>query len=282
MATRKIRVSLGTAVALLALVFGTLGVSAAVRYLTADKVAEEFSNETLSQAFQTEDAILVNESQECAGYRITLLGIVSGEGLSEYTSWDEEGKIQADRTYVVTAIENLDGTPRPDVSEERYGEDPFYVSPYIQGLSMMDYNAHTLGGGYSEDVLDGIQYRILECDNVEIFAKRGVYLGVSDGSFYNNKAFVMDEATGRISRNQEYEGANALFELPIPEDKGDEAAVVKYLEEMEKESDGTGAAETEQETESGELSPVQRVVATVKGWSMADFEANAQLSLIHI
>ncbi|MBO5071000.1 MAG: hypothetical protein J6C37_11675, partial [Roseburia sp.] len=153
--------------------------------------------------------------------------------------------------------------------------DPFYVSPYIKGLPMVDYNAHTLGGGYSEDVLDGIQYRIMECDNVEIFAERGVYLGVSDGSFYNNKAFVMDEVTGRISRNQEYEGVNALFELPIPQDKGDEAAVAKYLEEIEKEADSTGA-ETEQEAEVGELSPVQRVVATVKGWSMADFEENAQ------
>ena len=32
-----------------------------------------------------------------------------------------------------------------------------YVSPYIKGLSMIDYNAHTLGaGGYTENVIDDI------------------------------------------------------------------------------------------------------------------------------
>lgn len=276
MASRKMRVSLGTAAALMALVFGTLGVSAAVRYLTADKVAEEFSNETLAKAFQTEDAILINESQECAGYRITLLGMVSGEGLSEYSTWDEQGMIQEDKTYVVTAIENLDGTPRPDVSEEGYGEDPFYVSPYIKGLPMADYNAHTLGGGYSEDVLDGIQYRIMECDNVEIFAERGVYLGVSDGSFYNNKAFVMDEITGEISPNQDYDGVNALFELSIPREKGDEAAVAKYLEEMKQEADSSGTGIEQDAGNEEELDPVQKMAATVENWNLSEFEANAQ------
>ena len=157
MTNKRKRFSVAAIVMICTLFTASLGVFAAVRYLTADQVAESFADELLSEAFQTEDAILVNESQEYAGYRVTFLGIVSGEGLSDYSEWGEQGKIQDDKTYIVTAIENTDGTPRPDVSDEAYGEDPFYVSPYIKGLSMIDYNAHTLGaGGYTENVIDDI------------------------------------------------------------------------------------------------------------------------------
>ena len=45
-------------------------------------------------------------------------GVVSGKNLSEHTQWDDQGNIRDDRTYVVTAIENADGTPRPLVSDE--------------------------------------------------------------------------------------------------------------------------------------------------------------------
>lgn len=284
MTNKKRRFSIATAAMVFLLLTASIGVAAAVRYLTPEQVAESFSDELLSKSFQTADAILVNETQEAAGYRITLLGMVSGEGLSEYVEWDEEGKIQNDKTYVVTAIENVDGTPRPDVSDDAYGEDPFYVSPYVKGLSMAEHNAHTLGGGYSEDVIDGIQYRIMECDNVEMFAGRGVYLGVSDGSFHNADAFAMDEETGVITRNSDYRGVNALFELPIPKEMGDEAAVEEYLREKEGAATGDGAAE-ETAHEEGRNMPAEAKEAlhaaealseTIKSWSLSDFEANAQ------
>ena len=284
MADKKRRFSTATAAMVFLLLTSSIGVVAAVRYLTPEQVAESFSDELLSKAFQTEKAILVNETQEAAGYRITLLGMVSGEDLSEYVEWDEEGKIQKDKTYVVTAIENADGTPRPDVSDDAYGEDPFYVSPYVKGLSMAEYNAHTLGGGYSEDVIDGIQYRIMECDNVEMFAGRGLYLGVSDGSFHNADAFVMDEETGVIIRNSGYMGVNALFELPIPKEKGDEAAVEEYLREKEDTVAGNGASEETVDEEGGNmpaevkeaLHAAEAISETIKSWSLSDFEANAQ------
>lgn len=284
MKNRKRRFSAAAAAVVALLLTASIGVVAAVRYLTPDQVARSFSDEPLSKAFQTEEAILVNETQEYAGYRITLLGVVSGEGLSEYVEWDEQGIIQDDKTYVVTAIENADGTPRPDVADEAYGEDPFYVSPYIKGLPMAEHNAHTLGGGYSEDIIDGIQYRIMECDNVEMFAGRGLYLGVSDGSFYKADAFVMDGETGVITRNSNYNGVNALFELPIPKEKGDEATVEAYLREKEDavkkdaeafedtidEEDKTMPAEARKE-----LRAIEEISETIKTWTLSDFEANA-------
>lgn len=265
---KRKRFSVAAIVMIFMLFTTSMGVVAAVRYLTAEQVAKSFSDELLSKAFQSEDAILVNEVQEYAGYRVTLLGIVSGEGLSYYSEWDEQGKIQDDKTYIVTAIENSDGTPRPDVSDEAYGEDSFYVSPYIKGLSMIEYNAHTMGGGYAEDVIDGIQYRIMECDNIEIFASRGLYLGVSDGSFYNVSAFEMKEETGEITRNEDYMGVNALFELPIPKELGDEKAVEEYLKEKEDQLQS-------EEDEKG-LSTVENINEAIESWTLADFEAKAE------
>lgn len=285
MTNKRRRFSAAAAAMVFLLLTASVGVVAAVRYLTPDQVAESFSDELLSKAFQTEDAILVNETQEAGGYRITLLGMVSGEGLSEYVEWDEQGVIQNDKTYIVTAIENADGTPRPDVPDDAYGEDPFYVSPYIKGLAMAEYNAHTLGGGYSEDVIDGIQYRIMECDNVEMFAGRGLYLGVNDGIFYRADAFVMDEETGAITRNSDYNGVNALFELPIPKERGDEAAVEEYLREKEDAMNGTSVTSEETAGEEDAYMPAEareamrtaeEISETIKTWTLSDFEANAQ------
>ena len=271
MKKKKRKFTTGIAAAAMTLMIASVGVFAGWKYLAPENVAETmFEDELLSKAFQTENAILVNEIQECGEYRITLLGIVSGKGLSEYTQWDEQGNIVDDRTYIVTAIENTDGTPRPDVSDDDYGQDSFYVSPYIKGLSMVDYNAHTLGGGYSEDVVDGIQYRLLECDNIEIFAARGIYLGVNEGFSCDVQAYHMDEETGEIIRNKDYEGVNALFEIPIPAFKGDEAAVEAYIDQME-------AEQTADDEQAAELSGgLEQVVQETEGWTLEDFQSNAE------
>lgn len=278
MKKRRSRIPTGAAVAVLTLMIASLGVFAGWKYLAPQNVAKVFADESLAKAFETEDAILINETQEYGGYKITLLGIVSGKGLSDYTNWDDEGNLIDDMTYIVTAIENADGTPRPSTSDDAYGEDSFYVSPYIKGLPMWEYNAHSLtGGGYSECVVDGIQYRILEIGNLEIFANRGIYLGVSSGSFYNSEAFVMDETTGEITRNESCKELNALFKLLIPAFKGDETAVEAFLEEFEEkysaESDTADEASEEPETESDRPAKIAEETAD---WTLEDFHANAK------
>ena len=212
---RRMRIPAVAMLTAAVVVAGSASVYAAWKYLTPQQVAEINEDQGLAAAFQSEDAVAVGEVQECGDYRVTLLGIVSGENLSKYAAMDDSGNILNDRTYVVTAIENADGTPRPDTSEDDYGEDPFFVSPLIEGLNPSIYNSVTMGGGYSEMVEDGVQYRISECDNVEKFADRQVYLCVNDGMFYNNDAYTYDEQSGAISRNEQYQGVNALFTLPL-------------------------------------------------------------------
>ena len=174
----------------------------------------------------------------------------------------------------VTAIENADGTKRPDTSDDDYGKDPFLVSPLIQGLNPKDYNIITMNGSYFEMVEDGIQYRIAECDNVEMFADREVYLCVSDGNFYNIEAYQYDENSGVISRNESYQGVNALFTLPFDQEKADKQAAEEYLKTLQSELSGQEAKEEESISEESLCNKVSKEVSE---WKLADFNEKTKL-----
>ncbi len=240
---------------------GSLTAAAAWKYLTPDEVAETVEDQGLAAAFQSENAVYINESQECGAYRITLLGVVSGKNLSQYVTSDDTG-IREDRTYVVTAIENADGSPRPDVSDEHYGEDPFFVSPLIKGQNPSIFNAITMVGGYTEYVQDGIQYRITETDNVEMFADRTLYLAVSSGSLYDSNAYQFDEATGEITRTENYEGVNALFHLPLDEKKADQEKADAYIRELEQELEGGDSEDSQQEENTDVIGKIEEKIGT--------------------
>ena len=211
----------------------SLAAYASWKYLSAQAVADEMENAKLADVFLSEDAVLINESQSFGGYRVTLLGMVSGENLSQYYYFDRENHSPlTNRTYAVTAIENADGTPLPDAADDAYGELDFFVSPLIKGLNPVYYNAASMHGGYTELWENGVLYRLVECDNVEIFADRGLYLCASEGSFYNKEAYRYDRETGELSRNEEFTGLNALFELPVDADKADTEKAEEYLAAM--------------------------------------------------
>ncbi len=257
---------------------GSLTAAAAWKYLTPDQVAKEAEDIGLAAAFQGEGAISINETQTYGPYKITLLGVVSGENLSKYAASGSTGEIRSDRTYVVTAIENADGTPRPATSEDSYGQDPFFVSPLIKGQDPSIFNAVTMGGAYTEFVQDGIQYRITETDNVQAFADRTLYLAVSSGTFYDNGAYQFDGATGEITRNEGYEGVNALFLLPLDGSKADKEKADAYIRQMEEEMNGTGSAlEGEAGRSFAGTGETSGLASEIAGWDEADFEKHAEL-----
>ncbi len=257
---------------------GSLTAAAAWKYLTPDQVAKEAEDIGLAAAFQGEGAISINETQTYGPYKITLLGVVSGENLSKYAVSGSTGEIRSDRTYVVTAIENADGTPRPATSEDSYGQDPFFVSPLIKGQDPSIFNAVTMGGAYTEFVQDGIQYRITETDNVQAFADRTLYLAVNSGTFYDNGAYQFDGATGEITRNEGYEGVNALFLLPLDGSKADKEKADAYIRQMEEEMNGTGSAlEGEAGRSFAGTGETSGLASEIAGWDEADFEKHAEL-----
>ncbi len=232
MGKRKRKISAAVVAAAATLAVGTLTVAAAWKYLEPYEVAEHLEDRKLAEAFKGEDAVKVGETQEYGGFRITLLGAAAGKNISSFLSEDSQGQVKEDRLYTAVSIERTDGTPMPDTSSDEYGEEPFYVSVYVKGLDPKFYSIMSMGGGYSEFVEDGVQYRLLDMENLEMFADRGLYVGVSSGTFYDNDAYLYDEATGEMKRNEDYEKVNALFPLPLDPSGGDPAAAEEYLKEL--------------------------------------------------
>ena len=230
----KHKFSLSAAAAIFALVIALYSVTAyaALKYLSAQEVASALSENKLAEGFGSDNLLKEAQTQHFEDYDVTLLGLVSGQNLSEYISVDN-GEIISDNTYAAVAISRADGSPMLDTSSDDYGKEDFLVSPYIEGLDPAQYNIFSLNaGGYLAVVENGVQYRIMEVENIEAFADRKIYLGVSDGSFYNSEAYIYDTNTGSLSRNSDYSGVNALFVLPIEASKADQDKANAILEKI--------------------------------------------------
>lgn len=228
------------AIAILAV--GSVSAYAAYRYLTPSQVADEITDGgALAKAFESKDAVLVNETQKTAGYDITLMGLVPGKDLMPVAPEDSLDSISKEKTYAVLAIAKEDGSPMPGMQDDDY--QIFCASALVKGKSFMDVNNGTLNAGAYAFEQDGVQYQILECDNLEIFANIGVYVGVVEDFGEESHAFTMDKETGEYRVNESYDGVKALFAIPLDKSKADDAAAEKFFQEIE--------AEDAQDSDSG-------------------------------
>lgn len=224
---------------LLVLTAGTGIAYAAYKWMTPEQAAEVVGDWKLSEAFSGEEAERVYETQHFPEYDVTLLGITSGENLSAYLV-EKDGEVIKDRTYIVTAIAATDGEGMPEnLSDPFYDDMRFFISPLIQGGKPELVNSFSLDTTYTEFVRDGILYRLTECNNLQRFADRTVYLCVCDGDFYNAEAYVFDENTGKINRQEGYGGVNALFELPLDPACADPDAADAFLSSLVRRTDCT-------------------------------------------
>lgn len=243
--------------------------------LSSGEVAEEAGRHSLAEAFKGKGSISVNETAVSGGYRFTLMGLVSGSNLEEV----QDTELNKDRTYAVISIEQQDGKPMPGPQEEASNKQSFFVSPYVKGQKPWLVNAATLGGGYHEFAKDGVLYRLIECDNLEMFADRGLYLGINSGTFYNSEAFRFNEATGEIAPAADYNGAALLFTLPLDPVKADPAQAEAYLKDILSPEDKPAEqppvleqpdymGRLKAQVAGGEIIPdsVQVVVRNEKGW----------------
>jgi hypothetical protein len=200
-------------------------VYAAYRFLLPHEVAREFEDDNLGKVFE-KDGTEVLQTVTDGAYKVTFLGHVTGKSISERTgsAWE----LHPHRTYVAVAIENADGS---DIT----GGSNLFISPLIQGLRPWSFNIASMHGSYVEKVINGILYRIIECDNIEIFADKKLYLAISDTKFYSNDAFDYYEETGLITVNKTYEGTNILFDLELDTSKADSKKAEAYLKQLEEE-----------------------------------------------
>jgi len=227
------------------LMVSSVGVTAAVRYFSADQVAEKTEDNKLMAAFNSKDAIDINETQQTGGYDITLLGMVSGKNLSDYKSY-VDGELQSDKTYAVVAIDHADGTKMQEKDKDGYNVgyiDQFFVSPFIEGYNPNQYNAYAFNGGATYFVKDGVLYWLLETDNLEMFATHTIYLGVTESLGTVGEAYVYQEDSGKIEKKEDYSGVSALFTLPIDKSKGSEEKAKAYMDSLWGEEDDTEEAE---------------------------------------
>ena len=58
-------------------------------------------------------------------------------------------------------------------------------------------------------------------------------MGVSEGEAYDDKAYVYDSVSGAISRNELYEGVNALFTLSIDSNLADQKKAAEVIASMD-------------------------------------------------
>ncbi len=189
----------------------TLGAYAAAVMLGPQDVARRVGETAVAAAFESEDAITVNETKTVGDYNVTLIGVVSGEGLSKV----ESPLIARDRSYAVVVYARTDGSAiTEDVPD-------LTVTPLVEGYAPWELNAWTLGGHVYTFAESGMLYYFFECDSVEPLAGNTVYLAVYPGFHIPPAAenFAFDEATGAISVKA---GADvAMFTLPLDKSKAD-------------------------------------------------------------
>ena len=210
---KKTALLIAAAVALLA-----VSVSAAVVWLTPAQVADRVEEPLLAEAFQSEDAIVLDESVTAGDYQITLAGMVSGEDLSVPT--DYNGEIINDRTYAVFRVARADGEPLTDYPNLSY-------SPLVDGYHVRCVNAWTLGTTTQQFIEDGVIYCLFDCRNLEMFADHPVRFAIYEGGIPDTDIFSMAE-DGTISLRENAVGA--LFTLPLDESKADPAAAQAFVE----------------------------------------------------
>ena len=210
---KKTALLTAAAVALLA-----VSVSAAVVWLTPAQVADRVEEPLLAEAFQSEDAIVLDESVTAGDYQITLAGMVSGEDLSVPT--DYNGEIINDRTYAVFRVARADGEPLTDYPNLSY-------SPLVDGYHVRCVNAWTLGTTTQQFIEDGVIYCLFDCRNLEMFADHPVRFAIYEGGVPNTDLFSMAE-DGTISLRENVVGA--LFTLPLDESRADPAAAQAFVE----------------------------------------------------
>lgn len=200
----------------------TVSAYAASRWLSPAQVADLHGYPALAQAFESEDAVRLNQSVQTENFCVTLAGLVSGENLSGWTD-------QADRarTYAVMILESLDGTP---LNQEDFPIADYTLTPLVAGFTPWSVNNWTLDAGVSLLEQDGVLYYLLDTQNVEMFADHTVYLAFYQGTAPSQSSFTMAE-DGTISFAERIEGPHALFTLPLDKSKADPAAVERFMDE---------------------------------------------------
>lgn len=227
---RQYKSVIAAAIVIAILLVGGGSAYASYRYLSAEQVIDLVSNDRrpIAKAFENGDAIKMDEAQESGEYTIRMLGLASGKDIVSYIQDEEMRDIAEKSMYAVVEIYKTDGSAMP--------YDYFCISPLIGGVPFQVANNATMQNGTTWFIQDDVLYELMECENLEKFADRGVWVSVAESFGAEARAFALDETTGEYSKKPGYDGVSALFKLPLDEALADKEAADAYIDELYKES----------------------------------------------
>ncbi len=216
--------------AILAVVLMAGSVYAAVALLSPKEVALNIGDPTLAAAFESEDAVIINETKQAGEYNVTLMGIVSGKSLSDWHDTDSS------YSYVCFAIEKSDGTAMSITDDMG-----IQITPLIEGYQPWCVNLFCLSNGANGNLHNGVYYMLYSFETLEMFADHEVAFYVySESHAPGSDTFSFDESTGKIDYHPDYTGARAKFDLPLDSSKADPEAARQYLTDFGFELDENG------------------------------------------
>ena len=223
MTVRKSRKWILAAAVAVAVALLALSVSAAVLWLTPAQVAEEIQDPLLAQAFAGEDAILVNEGAQVDMYTVTLGGLVSGAGISDWCSDVEES-----RTYAVVSVARTDGMPLTKDNYDVTSNGMFTITPLVAGYPPQSVNIFSLDGNRVSFLQDGRAYYVMDTKDIQIFADHTVYMAVYQGFVPSYRQFSAAE-DGTLTMRDDVVGC--MFTLPLDPALADPEAVQNFFEQ---------------------------------------------------
>lgn len=161
-----------------------------------------------------------------------------------------------EHSYYVLAVQNAEN------EDER-----IIASPFVKGKAPWQYNLFHMGGSSESQWIDGVRYYIYECENLDIFANYGVYLGVSDQAPGAGN-FSYNEKTGEISANPKYNGVSVLFELSLDRTKAnEEKAQEAFKTAMAQEKKSEIQKNDTQDAKNMQDDQADRVQKIIKKWN---------------
>lgn len=210
---RRVRLSRPAAVAAVAAVVLLLSVGAyaASRFLRAGELAEVMDFPELAELFEGQDVIELNQSVTAGDYTFSLRAVTRSEQDVYTSSSGDRGHF-----YAVVAVTRKDLEGLEEIPPREYTEisADVTVTPLVKGCAPWHVNAVgdriILYKPYKDAA-----YIVTDCADFTCFADRGLYLGVCTDRYVRQDAFLFDEATGEIAANPDFQGASAVFELPV-------------------------------------------------------------------
>lgn len=185
--------------------------------LSARDVAEHFGENKLAESFgqQNYEAETVTDK----GYTVSFLGLVKGERF-------ESESVESDCSYYVVSVASEDGSPL-SVADGN----PLGMSVIIEGYPAWKINTWSLNTSASGMEENGVLYYLYDCENLEIFADKNVYLAVYEG-FVPGLDIITMNSDGTFDFAKGYNGFKAMFRFPLDPSKADPETANEILKEF--------------------------------------------------